>query len=156
MTFKDWLDFALKVFALVVALGAFSVALYTTTLGPKNTLHSERIKLAAKALDSTNAYGWELGTFVGKDDQRAFTNEELHSGEPDKIVVLFNGATADLISLELILPDDFTGQIRDLKSLLLDVQMSFQNGRFSELAAKFGAYRTKVDNLRGRLRAFLV
>jgi hypothetical protein len=145
-----------KVFALLVALGAFCVALYTTTLGPKNALHSERIKLAAKALESTNAYGWALGTFVGKPDQRPFTNEELHSGEPDKIVVIFNGATADLISLELILPDDFTGQVKDLIALLYDVQVSFQNGKFSELAAKFATYRTKVDSLRGRLRAFLV
>ncbi|WP_271615279.1 hypothetical protein [Bradyrhizobium sp. CCBAU 51627] len=153
---KDGWDFVFKTVTIILSLAAFSVALYTTTLGPKNTLHAERIKLVSRALESTNAYGWELGAFVGVPDREAFTDGELHSGEADKIVRLFNLADADLVSLELILPDRFTEQIKETKSLLLDVQLAFQGGKFSELATKFGAYRTKADNLRSTLRVFLV
>ena len=153
---KDWLDFALKALALLVAFGAFCVALYTTTLGPKNTFHAERIRLVAKALDSTNAYGWALGGFVGKPDREAFTNGELHSAEPDRVVGLFNQADADLVSLGLILPDSFTEQVKEVKSQLADIESTFQNGKFSDLATKFGVYRVNVDNLRRKLRVFLV
>lgn len=119
-------------------------------------LHSERVKLAAKALDSTNQYGWKLGAYVERADRAPFTIEELHKGKEEEIVSLFNQANADLISLDLILPDKFIPQVTELKRLLEEVQLSFQAGYFSKLTTLFHLYREQVDSLRQDLREFLL
>lgn len=100
-------------------------------------------------------YGWKLGAFVDRPNREPLANEELHAGEAEMIVSLYHQANADLSSLELILPDHFIPQIKELKHLLEEVELSFQNGKFSELSARFHKYRAKVDVIRQQLRKSL-
>lgn len=144
-----------KWFAIVLSACAIIVSLYATTTGPRNTLHSERIKLAARVLQSTSEYGWEMGAFVGHLDREPFTIVELHEGEANRIMGLFNNLDADLILMQMMLPDKFLPEVAELRKQLAGVQHTFQAGQFSKLTENFNIFRSGVDAIRTRLRDFL-
>jgi hypothetical protein len=53
-------------------MGSLGVSFYAaTTTGPRDTLHSERIKLAASVLQSTNEYGCEMRSFLTLPDKES-------------------------------------------------------------------------------------
>jgi hypothetical protein len=147
-----------QILPLVISAAALLVSIYNVRSGPRrSTLYSERVKLSAKMLQSSADYGWLLGSYVHVPDRAPFTNAELHdpAGAADDVFKRFNALDADLISMDIIMPDDWRPAINDCRARLTEAQNAFQAGAFSELKEKFHAFHTALTELRQKLRAFL-
>ncbi|MCC8965406.1 hypothetical protein H8A95_24580 [Bradyrhizobium sp. Pear76] len=151
---SDWIKLA----PIAISVLALCISFYGAIIGPRRTtLFSERIKLSSKMLQSSNEYGWQLGSYVDVNDRASFSNSELHdpNGTVDDIIKLHNTLDADLASMQIIMPDDVQADVRACRTTLADMHHSFMKGKFSELQSKFVIYDRACKGLQGRLRLYL-